>query len=463
MTGFPLTRMADGGVIAPRRRALPRRTRATFVAWLVCAVVVGASVGRVVFFTPTSGTGDDAPAIVASGDTSRAAVTALEQRVKEAPTDVRALQVLGTTYVHRATLTFDPTYYDLAQRAFDRADAVRPGLDDTDLGRGVLQLSRHEFADALDLGTRVHAHNPQSADALAVMVDAQVELGHYDDASASLQQLLDLHPGLPAYARLSYVRELHGDIVGAMRAMREADIAANGAAYDRATVATFLGDLELARGHVAAAAGQYGAALRLQPDLVLARVGAARVAAVRGHRRDAIEALEKLTRARPVPSAVALLGELQVLRGDDVAAARSFDLVRAIGRLQQASGQVTDLEMAIFEADHAESPAAAAHAVELARRAYDARPDNVFVADALGWSLFRSGDTTGAVPFVERALRLGTPDTLLHYHAAKIFAADGQDERARNEIGTVLAGNPAFSFRYARDARELARTLKVVR
>jgi predicted Zn-dependent protease len=437
------------------------RPRATFVVWLVCAVVVGASVGRVVFFTPSSSTGADAPRVVASSDSSAAAITALEHRVAETPTDVRALQVLGTSYVRRATQTADPTYYDLAQRAFDRADAVRPGLDDTDLGRGVLALSRHEFAAALDLGTGVHAHNPQNPDALAVMVDAQVELGHYDDASASLQQLLDLHPGLPAYARLSYVRELHGDIVGAMRAMRQADIAANGVADDRATVATFLGDLELVRGRVSAAGDEYRAALRLQPDLPLARLGAARVAALQGRRHAAIQSLQALVRDRPLPAAVVLLGDLQALDGATTASNRSFDLVRTIGRLQQSSGQVIDLEMAIFEADHADGPAAAAPAVELARRAYDARPDNVFVNDALAWALFRSGDTAGALPFVDRALRLGTPDTLLHYHAAVIAAAAGQDERARTEIRTVLRGNPAFSFRYADDARALARRLGV--
>ena len=58
--------------------------------------------------------------------------------------------------------------------------------------------------------------------------------------------------------------------------MRQADIAANGVAYDRATVAAFLGDLELSRWDVDAAAQQYDRALDLQPDLVLARVGHAR-------------------------------------------------------------------------------------------------------------------------------------------------------------------------------------------
>jgi predicted Zn-dependent protease len=451
------------GAGAPRPSVASRRISTTLVAWLACAVIVGASVGRFVLFSPARNTADDVAAVITPSTTPRATITALEQRVQDAPTDVRALQTLGNAYVRRAAQVADPSFYDLAQRAFDRADAVRPGLDDTNLGRGLLALSRHDFSLAAELGTRVHDDNPDSPDALAVIVDAEVELGHYDAAASALQELLDRHPGLPAYARLSYVRELNGDTVGALRAMRQADTAANGVAYDRATVATFLGDLELARRRIAAADEQYRRALDLQPDLVLARLGAARVAAARGNRARAINELRRLTGSVPVPAAVALLGDLQQREGRMRTAERSFDLVRTIGRLAQASGQVTDLEMAIFEADHATDPSSAAYAVDLARRAYGARPDNVFVNDALAWSLYRSGDAAGATQFVEQALRLGTPDTLLHYHAAKIFTADGQRDRARHEIGAVLAGNPAFSFRYDRDAHTLADELGVKR
>ncbi len=464
-----MTTTAAGGVFGLRPPARSRgsgsRWSATLVVWLVCAAVVGASVGRVVFFTPTS-SGSDTEAsarVVSPTEAPSAAVTALEARVKDVPTDVRALQALGVAYIRKATQVADPAFYDLAQRAFDRADAVTPDLDDTNLGRGLLALSRHEFSTALDLGVRVHARNPDNPDALAVTVDAQVELGHYDDASATLQELFDRHPGLPAYARLSYVRELHGDSVGARRAMRAADTAANGIAFDRATVAALLGDLELSRGNFGAAHGEYEKALRLAPELVLAEIGEARVDIARGRRVDAIARLRTLTRRLPVTSAVALLGDLQEQAGQRVAASRSFDLVRTIGTLQQSSGQVTDLEMAIFEADHADDAVSAARAVELARRAYDARPDNVFVNDALGWSLYRSGDLAGALPHVDHALRLGTPDALLHFHAAVVFEAAGQADRAREEIGTVLAGNPWFSARYHDQALALAQKLGVTR
>ena len=189
--------------------------------------------------------------------------------MQDAPTDVRALQALGSAYVRRATQVADASFYDLAH-AFDRADAVAQPRD-TNLGRGLPRChgttSRRPSCSA-----RPCARNPDNPDALAVMVDTQVELGRYNDAAVTLQDLLDRHPGLPAYARLSYVRELNGDTTGTLRAMRQADIGERRRLRpgDRRGVPRRLGAV---RGDVDAAAQQYDRALSLaQPDLVLARV-----------------------------------------------------------------------------------------------------------------------------------------------------------------------------------------------
>jgi predicted Zn-dependent protease len=419
-------------------------------------MIVGISVGRVVLFTPRVAI-PPVPAAATAAET----VATLEQRVRDQPHDVVALQALGVAYVRMAAQVGDPAFYDLAQTAFDHADAAQPGLDDTLVGRGLLALARHRFDDALGLGTRVHTTNPDNPDAIAVMVDSLVELGRYDEAGSALQELLDRRPGLPAYSRLSYLRELHGDTTGAFRAMREADIAGTALVYDRATIAAFLGDLEWNRGHTHDAGVEYRRALTLQPDLVSANVGAARVAAATGHARDAIRRLTKLTKRIPVPAALTLLGDLQARVGFGADAAKSYGVVVTIAKLQQASGQVTDLEMAIFEADHATSPADAASAVDLARHAYEARPDNVYVDDALAWSLYRAGDLDGALPMVEQALRLDTDDAMLHYHAAVIADAAGQSDRARAELARVLARNPWFSFLHHNAELTLATRLGV--
>ena len=184
---------------------------------------------------------------------------------------------------------------------------------------------------------------------------------------------------------------------------------------------------------------------------MLAELGEARVEVARGRRADAIDRLRALTRRLPVTGAIALLGDLQEQAGHRVAATRSFELVRTIGQLQQSSGQVTDLEMAIFEADHADDAVSSAHAVELARRAYEARPDNVFVNDALAWS--RTGRATPGAP-------LHRPPPARYPARCPLPRRRGADAGARQGVRDEIGGvrQPWFSVRYHDQAQALAET-----
>ena len=442
-----------------------RESRRLGAIAIVTIIAVGFAVGRFVLFEPSAAQ-TAGPRVTRAAISPAKSLARLERVVKRDPTDLRSLQKLAGVYVQRAIQTADPSFYDLSQRALDRADAIAPDQDLTLLTQGVLALSRHDFAGALDLGGRVHSRNPAQPDALAVLVDASVELGNYDAAAAYLQDLLDQRPGLPAYSRLSYLRELHGDDDGALVAMREAQVAGGGATFDNSTIRTFLGDLAFGQGRITEAGAEYAEALRRSPGLPLAELGAARVLAASGRTVDAIDALDQLTRRVPLAAAVALLGDLQAVAGRATASARSYELVRSITRLQEASGQVTDLELAVFEADHASdggvfSPAAANVAVDRARRVYATRPDNVYAADALAWALIRAGDPVAARPLVDRAVRLDTGDALLHYHAAVVLEATGEVDAARAELGRTFARNPWFSFRHRDDARALAARLGV--
>lgn len=384
-------------------------------------------------------------------------VSRLERVVEQRPADVRSWQALGVAYTRRASWSGDPAYYDLAARAFDRAESLLPSDPETTVGRGALALSLHEFADALQLGRRAHAANRFDPDALAVIVDAEVELGRYEQAVGHLQQMLDLDPGLPALSRTSHLRELYGRSDSAVRAMRQAEVAASQPA-DIAVVAALLGDLHFSRGELEAAEMAYQRADRFSPDLPAAAIGRARVLAARGRRAQAIELLQDVVERFPQPAAVILLGDLQSLEGRQVDAAESYELVRAIAKLQRSAGSVTDLEMALFEADRGDRPR---RALTLARRAYRARPGNVYAADALAWALHQAGHAEAAVPLATQALRLGTDDALLRFHAAAVYAAADQPARARDELRSAFTINPWFSFVHRDRARALAEQLEV--
>lgn len=433
----------------------PVRSRPSLPLWsiVLLALVAGVAVGRFV----TAG-GDEVrratPSPLAQGQSP--SIASLEQRVAAEPDDLGAWQTLGGAYIGRAAEVGDPSFYALAERALARAEALAPGDPVTLLGQGRLALALHRFPEALELGRQVVAALPASADALAVLVDAQVELGRYDEAEVSLQRMLDLRPGLPALARASYLRELHGDLPGAVEAMTRAE-SAGSAPLDRANVAALLGSLQFRQGDLDAAAASYERALEAAPGLVLAEVGSARVLAAQGQVDSAIAVLEQVVERFPAPEAVILLADLQARQGLG-AAEETYALVGAIAALQEEAGQIVDLEMAVFEADRGEDPA---RALALATRVHDARPDNVYAADALAWARLRAGDAAGAVEPMESALRLGTADPLLRYHAAEVFLAMGDTDRARTELAQALSGTPWFSFRHHDRAMALAAQLDV--
>jgi tetratricopeptide (TPR) repeat protein len=436
----------------PARRRLP--------VWSVAALAVvgGLAIGRFVT-AGNDGTPASSPAPPAGAPEGPAdEIGALEAAVATNPEDASSWRQLGSAYVRQAIETGDPAFYGLAERAFAEATELAPDDPTILVGRGALALSLHQFDEAELLGQKATAALPSNADALGVLVDAQVELGQYEAAAETLQAMLDARPGLPALSRASYLRELNSDLDGAIEAMRRAVVAGTSSPFDRATVTTLLGDLLRTEGDLDGALANYDEALELVPGLTLAELGRAEVLAAQGQHEAALEIVEEVVARFPVPTALTLLADLQHVTGDLAGEAETAELYRVTATLQEDAGQIVDLEAGLFEADLGDDPQ---RAVELAQLAYDARPENVFAADALAWALLQAGDPEAAVPFAEQAVRLGSAIPFLQYHAAEVFAAVGDDERATEHLEQALVGGPAFSIRYEEAAAALAERLGV--
>jgi tetratricopeptide (TPR) repeat protein len=276
---------------------------------------------------------------------------------------------------------------------------------------GDLNNARHDFRAGLHWGEEARRLNPDVVRPLGVIADAQIELGRYDAAARTIQRMVDLKPNLASYARVSYYRELHGDLDGAADAMRLA-IGAGGSPESMANVLTLLGGIELERGDFAAARNSYRGALARVPDYQPAYAGLARADFLEGNYDSAIERYRSVVDRLPLPEYAIALGEAELAAGDRAAAARSFDLVRAERQLLTASGINTDAEYAIFEADHGDPR----RGVELGRAAYEAAP-SVRSADAYGWALTRAGRPDEGLKYARKALRLGSKDPAFLRHA----------------------------------------------
>jgi len=81
-------------------------------------------------------------------------------------------------------------------------------------------LSQHEFSEALEIAKTAVAINPHNAQIYGALVDAYVELGDYKKAVAMADKMVNIRPDLRSYSRVSYLRQIHGDINGAIEAMK---------------------------------------------------------------------------------------------------------------------------------------------------------------------------------------------------------------------------------------------------
>ena len=395
-----------------------------------------------------------------AGGGGEAAVADLQARLGATPDDPRLLARLGQAYLLRARETADPSWFTKAAQALDRSNSVAPDRPDTLTALGLLALGRHDFSTALDLGRRAHELDPASPQPLGVVVDAQVELGRYADAAETAQEMLDRRPSLASLARASYLRELHGDVPGAITAMTQAAIAGAGSASDVAYVETLLGDLHLGVGALREAEAAYRRA-RAREESPAAEVGLARVAAARGDLVGAAAQLEEVTTRLPQPAWLALLGDVHAALGRTAEATAQYQLVRQVEELNRANGVAVDLDLARFQADHARDPGADADAaVAMARAALAVRP-TVFADDTLGWALRQAGRPAEALPHAQAAVRLGTADALLWYHLAAVEADLGRFDDARAHLAHALATNPYLTVRDLPAARDLAGRLEL--
>jgi tetratricopeptide (TPR) repeat protein len=373
-----------------------------------------------------------------------------QEVLRENPNSVDAYAVLASLYVQKARDTGDPSFYAKAQSVLDQALKRDPQNVEALIGAGTLANARHQFREALQLGKQAKAINPTVPRIYGVIADAQTELGLYDDAVQTLQTMIDMRPDLSSYSRISYARELHGDIEGAVEAMQAAVTASGPATENSAWVRVQLANLYFTQGDLAHAEQEYQRTLTLLPNYVYAQAGLGRVRAAQGKLDEAIGLYQNAIARIPLPEFVIALGETQQAAGQAAEAAKQYDLVRAMQQLFKANGVDTDLELALFDADHGQAPAAT---VALARDAY-ARQPSVKAADTLAWALFKAGQTAEARRYADQALRLGTHDPLMLYHAGTIAQAQGDSVAARDWLTRSLERNPSFSPLYAPLARQ---------
>lgn len=429
--------------------------RSTATATLGCGVVLLAGsllVGPNLDLgngAPRSATSAAESTVGPAADPLTRSIGELQARLDARPQDSVAWATLGAAYVEQARVTADPSYYPKAEGALRRSLNLRPdGNDDALTGMGALANARHDFSGAADFARQAQEINPANATSWGVLADALIQLGDYDGATAAAQQMMDLRPGLPSYARASYDLELHGEPERAREAME----LALKSAFTPADVAFCryqLGQLAFTTGDLEEAAAQFGKGLDAADDDPSLLAGRARVDAARGNVEEAVAGYERVVAARPLPEYLVEYGTYLESLGRTEQAEEQFSVLEAAQALFEANGVQDDLTSALVEADRGNPSAAVAHA----EREWKLR-QNVDAADAMAWALHSAGRDEEAREYAVRANALEGPNALFLYHQGMIEASLGMDEEAQAHLEAALAANPYFSPLHAPLARE---------
>ena len=397
-------------------------------------------------------TGDAAQVLLqgfSAGDTA-ATIARLERRVAAGPEDAEGLTLLGLAYQQRARETGDPSFYPRSQEALDRSLALVPDNDLALTGLATLAATRHRFEDARRLAQRALRLNPSSTEALGVLGDSFVELGRYDAAFATFDRMAATKPGLPAYARIAYARELKGRTGSAEAAMALAARSAPATGEGAAWALVELGNLRFNSGRLRLAERAYDEALPRFPDYHRAQAGLARVEAARGRTDEAVALYRTALEAVSLPEYAGGLAETLAAAGRDDEAREAYELLDIMQRLLEANGARTELETALVDLDR---NAGVAAALARAREAYAERR-SIEAEDILAWALYRNGRCEEARTHSELARRLGTRDALKHFHRGMIERCLGRPAEAKAAFSRALAINPHFSPRWAPVAEE---------
>lgn len=259
-------------------------------------------------------------------------------------------------------------------------------LEDTDAATDTLQSAwDREIADVPTAG---------------MLISSKVEAGEFDEALSLVTRLQQKFPD--SQAAIAYEGEVHLAAGDGEKAV---------AAYDRA----------LALGT--------NRNIALRAYRILVDIGDEQPL------RPLIEYLE----VRPLDSVARMVLAQEYMRaGDDDAAIAEFE--KLVEAEPENAVALNNLAWLYYEAGRS-------NAAEIARKAYELRPDEANIADTLGWILIETGDVSEGVEILRQAVASGGGSAEHRYHLAAGLAKLGERDAARRTLEEILADNQSFSSR----------------
>jgi tetratricopeptide (TPR) repeat protein len=354
---------------------------------------------------------------------------------------VRRQNLLAQSYILKLRETVDFSYLEKAAALVESVLLRDPGNYDAQRLRAEIDMERHEFARVAEVAEEMTRFVPNDPANWGTLGDASMELGRYETAGAAYAKMQALRPNLSSYNRLAWYEFVHGRVNESLMTLKNAIAAGNAKPQDLAWCWNDLGNIYLKTGHLPEAAEAFQNAVAVVPSYYASHAGLGRVQAAQKRWKQSIESFRRAQAIVPMPEFTAALEDLYAKTGNPLETRKQRDLLEAVNRLNQATGERTNRNLALVLADHDRHLDRAA---ELAENELKVRPD-VYTWDAVAWVRYKQKRYPEAKAAADKALVLNTPEPAFYYHASKIEEALGnQTEAARLKSKIPTEFDPQF-------------------
>jgi tetratricopeptide (TPR) repeat protein len=312
---------------------------------LLSLAVLASLAGAAYLFAPARITGLLRAPAEASGTSSEASASSLEDklvifhesRIADQPKDAQAHRLLAHALLERGKVTGDPADFDRAWAELDRGEALEPHDLRTLTERADLSLSRHRFGLGRALAEQGLRRAPDDIELLGLAGDGAVEMGDIAAAETYYRERARLGATMPSsWVKLARSAEIQGKLEEAALLMQDAldkayvrRISQDGIAW----IASRCAEIAMKRGKLDDARRFLDTALQLKPEHPLALEFLANLELWQGHPQAAEAAYRKLLSLRPLSPKIQL---------------RLADLLAAGGKKDEAQ-LLRDESLRLFE------------------------------------------------------------------------------------------------------------------
>lgn len=370
--------------------------------------------------------------------------------------DPMARLTLAELFINEARITGEhPYYYPLALKQLEAIPESALNKDELKFRFAYLKssvmLSQHDFKAGLAAGEAAQKIYPHNAGIYGVLIDAQVELGNYEEAVRLSDKMVSIRPDLRSYSRISYLREIHGEWKGAIEAMEMAVKAGVPGTEQTSWCRLTLGELYETYGDLDRAEGEYRTLLQERADYPFAYAGLASIEEKKGNLEEALSYVERAIALIPEVGFYEQKAGLLEKIGETEASQALVPEIFSMMQEDSESGHVMDLELAGVSL-HLEGDAAKAKA--FAEKAMAARPDNIDVQALMAEILFMQEDYAAAGSMIDKALRTSSQDPGKLLVAGMIKEKTNGKGEGKDMITMAFELNPYLEGALAQSAKE---------